>query len=55
VVDFSARPSDEAALPAEAVTAYQRGKAVLAGTTLGVYDAPAGRYRAILLMGVADR
>lgn len=38
VVDFSARPSDEAALLGEAATAYQAGKSVLADTSLNVDD-----------------
>jgi hypothetical protein len=38
VVDFSSRPNDEAALLAEAATAFQAGKTVLADTTLQVDD-----------------
>lgn len=38
VVDFSSRPNDEAALLAEAATAYQAGKSVLADTSLNVDD-----------------
>lgn len=36
VVDFSDRPNDEAALVAEAATAFQTGRKVLADSSLGV-------------------
>jgi hypothetical protein len=38
VVDFSSRPNDEAALLAEAATAFQTGRTVLADTSLQVDD-----------------
>ena len=38
VVDFSARPNDQAALLAEAATAFQTGRTVLADTSLNVDD-----------------
>jgi len=54
VVDFSARPNDEAALLAEAATAFQTGRTVLADASLGV-DRITGRKISVDLPDGAGR
>jgi len=54
VVDFSDRPNDEAALVAEAATAFQTGRKVLTDTSPGV-DKLVGRKIAVDLPNAGGR